>query len=111
MRPRDLAPDDPYLRAPDLLLAPVNVCDLLAAVEVCSLRVIDAFDFDEGCAGVGVALSPLVREVLALRRLLVSSLPHACDSWCHDGVVSPWWWWCVGETCLDVEPVTCSCLL
>ena len=33
MRPGDLAPDDADLGAPDLLLAPVDVGDLLAKVE------------------------------------------------------------------------------
>lgn len=33
VRPGDLAPDDPDLGTADLLLRPVNVCDLLAEVE------------------------------------------------------------------------------
>jgi hypothetical protein len=60
MWPRHLAPDHPYLRPPNLLLAPVNICDFLAQVEVCGFWVVDALDLDERCVGVRVALSSLV---------------------------------------------------
>ena len=51
--PRHFAPDDPYLRAADLPLAPVDVCDALAKVELCTFWVVYVIDFDEGGVGVG----------------------------------------------------------
>lgn len=56
MRPRHLAPDYPYLRSSYLFLAPVDVCDALAEVELGRLGVVHAFDLDEGGVGVGVPL-------------------------------------------------------
>lgn len=56
----DLAPDHPYLRAPNLLLAAVDVCNALAQVEGCGARGVDALDLDEGGVGVGVTLATLV---------------------------------------------------
>lgn len=69
MRPGDLAPDDSDLRSSNFSLAPVNICDALAKVESRSLLVIDTLDLDERGVGVGVALSALVRKVLAPMRL------------------------------------------
>lgn len=65
MRPSDLAPDDTDLGASDLLLAAVDVCDALAQVERCGLRVLDTLDLDERGVGVGVTLAALVGKVLA----------------------------------------------
>lgn len=65
MRPRNLAPNDPNLSASDLLLAAVDVCDALAQVEGCRLRVVNALDLNERSAWVGGMLGALVRQVLA----------------------------------------------
>jgi len=66
MWPRHLAPKHPYLRPPNLPFPVVHVRDLLAQVEGRGFGVVDAFDFDEGGVGVGVALAALVGEVSAL---------------------------------------------
>ena len=65
MCPHDLAPNDAYLRAADLPLAAVDVCDALAQVEACGLGRVDALDLDERRVGVGVSFAALIREVLA----------------------------------------------
>lgn len=64
--PLHLAPDHPDLRSPDLLLAAVDVCDALAQVERCGLRVLDALNLDQRGVGVGEPLAALVGDVLAL---------------------------------------------
>ena len=97
MCPRHLAPDHPYLAAPDLPLAAVDERDALAQIEagvlgvvhaLCSLyqyvfknwsfrRWVVAFrtDCDEARVGVGVPLAALVREVLApVRSILLAVL-------------------------------------
>ena len=86
MWPRHLAPKHPYLRPPNLPFPAVHVRDLLAQVEGRGFGVVDAFDFDEGGVGVGVALAALVGEVSAL--------------WFDEGVlvghVQPFWEFVVG---------------
>lgn len=61
----DLAPDHADLGAADGALGPVDVGYALAAVELCRLAVIDALELEKGGSGVGVALSPLVGDVLS----------------------------------------------
>jgi hypothetical protein len=58
--PRHLAPHNLYLRATDLLLAPVDIGDALAKVEAGGFGVVDAFDRDEGGVGVGCPLACVV---------------------------------------------------
>ena len=57
MRPRHLAPYHPYLRAPNLSLPAVDICDALAEVETRGYWIIHAFDLDERGVGVGVPLA------------------------------------------------------
>jgi hypothetical protein len=57
MCPRHLPPNHPYLRAADLPLAPVDICDAFAKVEAGIFGVVDAFDLDEGGVGVRVPLA------------------------------------------------------
>ena len=77
MCPRNLAPDDPYLRASYLCLAAVDECDALAQIEFRCFRSIDAFDLDEGGVGVGVSLAALVGDVLAPGRVTYVSIVSA----------------------------------
>ena len=60
MCPRHFAPYHPYLGPSYLSLPTVDICYTLAQVEFGGVRVVDAFDFDEGGVGVGV---PLMRKV------------------------------------------------
>ena len=57
MRPRHLPPYHSYLRAPDLSLAAVDICDALAEIEARGLGILYAFNLDEGGIGVGVPLA------------------------------------------------------
>lgn len=75
--PRDLAPDHPNLRPPDLFRATVHICDLLAQVEVRGLRVVNPLDLDERGVRVRVALAALVTEVATpAQKIRVSMLPY-----------------------------------
>lgn len=62
----DLAPDHADLGASDLLLALVDIRDLLAEVEVGSVGVIDALDLDQARLGVGCVSVALVAQVTTL---------------------------------------------
>lgn len=66
MRTSDLAPDDANLGAPDCLLCAVDVGYPFTSIPLCRCRVVDALEFEEGCAGSGVSLAALVGNVLAL---------------------------------------------
>lgn len=66
MWPRHLAPDNADLGSANLLLAPVDICDLLAKVEVGSSGIIDTLDLDEAGPGVGVPAATLVAQVATL---------------------------------------------
>lgn len=82
MRSGDLAPDHADLGSTDLLLATVDICDLLAKVEAVSLvnipslynlqmayhvlgslGVINTLDLDQTGPGVGVAATTLIAQV------------------------------------------------
>lgn len=58
MRADHFAPDDSDFGPADLLLSFVDICDALAEVEVGGCGVIDAFDLDQACLGVGRVLVP-----------------------------------------------------
>jgi len=64
--PGDLAPDDADLGALDGALGAVDVCYALTGVPLCGGGVVNTLELEEGGAGVGVALSSLVGNVLAL---------------------------------------------
>ena len=72
MWPRNLAPDNADLGAPDLLLAAVDIGDALAVVESGGLGVVDTLNLDQAGVGVGVALASLVAEVTSpVRKRLI----------------------------------------
>lgn len=60
MRPGDLAPDHADLGSSDLLLALVDICDLLAKVEVGGVGVVNTLDLDQARLGVGGVSATLV---------------------------------------------------
>lgn len=66
MWPCDLAPDDTDLRASDGLLGAVDVCYSLSEVELSIFGAINALNLDERGVWVGIALPPLVGQVLSL---------------------------------------------
>jgi hypothetical protein len=66
VRPGDLAPDHADLGTADLLLAAVDVGDLLAAVEVGAVGVVDTLDLDQAGAGGGVVAGALIAQVTSL---------------------------------------------
>ena len=66
MWPGNLAPDHADLGAADLLLATVDVGDLLSEIEVGSVGVIDALDLDEARFGMGRVPAALVAKVATL---------------------------------------------
>lgn len=57
MWPSHLPPYHSYLRAPNLLLRAVDVCDALARVEGGGVLVSDVLDLNERGVGVGVPLA------------------------------------------------------
>lgn len=65
VRAGDLAPDDADLGATDRSLSAVDVRNALTGVPLCGLGAVDTLELEEGGAGVGVALAPLVGDVLA----------------------------------------------
>jgi len=72
----DFPPDYPDLRALSLGLGPVDENNLLSQVEGSILRGGNALNLDEGSAGVGIALAPLVRKVAGLDVQSVAVLRH-----------------------------------
>lgn len=100
MCPRHLAPDDPYLRAADLPLAPVHICDALAQVEAGGLWVVDTFDLDEGGVWVGV---PLAWTIISL---VPSSRSVPCDKPRWYEMCLPLWKYCKSLLC--AEPNICG---
>lgn len=79
MRPCDLAPDHADLGATDLLLATVDIGDLLAKVEVGGGGVIDALDLDQACLGVGDVATTLIAQVASLDVKSVSGFGRHLD--------------------------------
>lgn len=87
VRPGDLAPDDPDLGAPLLGVTLVDEGNLLAAVELGALRVLNALDLDEARLRVHPVLATLVAQVATLdvesvssfRRHLGCVILHALD--------------------------------
>lgn len=65
MCPCDLTPDDSDLCASNFFATLVDVCDALAQIEVCSLRVVYVLDLDERCVWVLCSLAALERDMLA----------------------------------------------
>jgi hypothetical protein len=66
VRAGDLAPDHTDLGAADLLLAAVDVGDLLAQVEVGSLGAVNTLNLDQAGAGGGDVARALVAQVASL---------------------------------------------
>lgn len=66
MWPSDLAPDDADLGAADLLMAPIDVGDALAQVEVGSVGIVYALNLDQTGARVGDVTRALVAQVAPL---------------------------------------------
>lgn len=66
VRSGNLAPDHSDLGSPDLLLAPVDVGDLLAQIEVGSVAAVDTLNLEEAGLGVGDVARALVAQVASL---------------------------------------------
>lgn len=66
MWPGDLAPNDPDLGSPLLGLGLVDVCDLLAKVEVGSRGVVNTLDLDQAGLGTDDVATALVAQVATL---------------------------------------------
>lgn len=65
MRAGDLAPDDADVGATDRALGAVHVGNALTAVPLCGLGAVDTLKLEKRSTGSGVALSPLVGDVLS----------------------------------------------
>lgn len=75
----DLAPDDADPGAADLLLGLVDVGDLLAEVEVRSVRGVNALDLDEAVRGVRDVAGACVGQVTSLHVKAVTLLGRHID--------------------------------
>jgi hypothetical protein len=92
VRAGDLSPDDADLGATDRSLGAVDVGNALTGVPLCGVGAVDTLKLEEGGTGVGVALAPLVGDVLSPAHD-VSHCPNcltkACDRSCPAGVLYP----------------------